>query len=282
LSASILEGREFDIRERHLEQSNSRPLPVVINQSAAHEFFGSAEPLGRRLSDVSNAYEVIGVVKDLPSPGSDRGAVEEVSSIPVIYMPMTRTDFAHSAADGIVVMVRSDRGGEAMEAVRRELAAIDPNVVIFHVHTLAGQIDDTLAGVRRGEFVYGGIGAFGLILAAIGLAGVTAYSVARRRKEIGIRMALGARQGQVLRLVLREGGALVMAGSVLGFLGAVALARIFSAFSSLFGPAFRAGMSDPRLLLGAPLLLASLAMLACYVPARRSAAVDPLKALREE
>ena len=282
LSAPVVAGREFDIREQRLEASKDRALPVVINQTAAQEFFGAAGAVGRRLSDASQSYEVIGVVKDLPAPMSNRGASQEVSSVPVIYMPMTRTGLVHSAADGIIVMVRSDRGADAMEGVRKELAAIDPNVAVFRVHTLAGQIDDTLANLRMGQFIYGGIGAFGMVLAAIGLAGVTAYSVARRRKEIGIRMALGARQGQVLRLVLREGGSLVIAGSVLGFLGALALSRVISALSSLFGPAFRAGMNDPRLLVGAPLLLAALAMLACYIPARRSAAIDPLKALREE
>jgi len=88
-------------------------------------------------------------------------------------------------------------------------------------------------------------------------------------------MALGARGGQVLRLVLREGGSLVMAGSILGFLGAVVVSPAFSAFGNIFGPAFHAGMRDPRLLPGA------LAMLACYMPARRSAAIDPLRALRK-
>jgi putative ABC transport system permease protein len=129
---------------------------------------------------------------------------------------------------------------------------------------------------------YGAIGSFGLILAAIGLAGVTAYSVARRRKEVGIRMALGARQGQVLRLIMREGGTLVIVGSLFGFLGAFGASRMLGAMSSVFGPAFAAGSRDPRLIVGAPLLLAGLAMLACYVPARRSAKVDPLMALREE
>jgi ABC-type antimicrobial peptide transport system permease subunit len=213
---------------------------------------------------------------------SDRGEEEEVAALPVMYIPLGGVDIRRSAIDGIIVMVRSYRGADALEGVRRELASIDPNVAVFHVHTAAGQIDDTLANLRMGEFVYGGIGVFGLILAAIGLAGVTAYSVARRRKEIGIRLALGARKGQVLRLVMREGGGLVIAGSVIGFAGAVVLARLFTALFSLFGPAFHAGMSDPRLLIGAPLLLAALAMLACYVPARRSAAIDPLKALREE
>jgi ABC-type antimicrobial peptide transport system permease subunit len=169
-----------------------------------------------------------------------------------------------------------------MEGVRKELAAIDPNVAVFNVHTLAVQVGDTLAYLRMSEFVYGGIGVFGLILAAIGLAGVTAYSVARRRKEIGIRMALGARTGQVLRLVLREGGSLVIAGSVLGLMAAFGLSRALAAFNSLFGPSFQAGAHDPRLVVGAPVLLAALAMLACYIPARRSAKIDPLIALREE
>jgi len=126
------------------------------------------------------------------------------------------------------------------------------------------------------------MGVFGLLLAAIGLAGVTAYAVAQRRKEIGIRMALGARKGQVLRLVLREGAALVSAGTFLGFLGAVALAKMLSALTHVFVEILKVGTNDPRLLLGAPLLLVGLALLACYVPARRAAMIDPLKALREE
>ena len=94
-------------------------------------------------------------------------------------------------------------------------------------------------------------------------------------------MALGARKAQVLRLVLREGAALVTAGTVLGFLGAYALAKTLSALTSTFVEALKVGTNDPRLLLGAPLLLAGLALLACYVPARRAAKIDPLKALRE-
>jgi ABC-type antimicrobial peptide transport system permease subunit len=136
--------------------------------------------------------------------------------------------------------------------------------------------------MRSALRTYGGIGLFGLVLSAIGLAGVTAYAVARRRREIGIRMALGARKGQVLRLVLREGTALIAVGTVLGFLGAVALAKTLSAVTSEFADAFKIGTNDPRLLVGAPLLLAGLAMLACYVPARRSAQIDPMKALREQ
>lgn len=106
---------------------------------------------------------------------------------------------------------------------------------------------------------YGGIGVFGLILASIGLAGVTAYAVARRTREIGIRMALGATTGQVLRLVMQEGAALVAAGTVLGFAGAVLISRALSAMTAELARAFGASTGDPFLLIGAPLLLAGLA-----------------------
>ena len=121
-----------------------------------------------------------------------------------------------------------------------------------------------------------------MILAAIGLAGITGYAVAQRRKEIAIRTALGASRAQVLRLVLREGAALVTVGTVLGFLGAIAMAKTLSALTSMFVDALKFGTGDPLLLIGAPLLLASVAMLSCYLPARRSAQMDPLRALREE
>jgi ABC-type antimicrobial peptide transport system permease subunit len=120
------------------------------------------------------------------------------------------------------------------------------------------------------------------VLSSIGLAGVTAYAVAQRRKEIGIRMALGATRQQVLALVLREGLSLVAAGIVVGFLGAVVLAKAMGSIATAFADAFQFGTNDPRLLVGAPLLLAGLALLACYVPARRATSIDPLRALREE
>jgi len=106
--------------------------------------------------------------------------------------------------------------------------------------------------------------------------------VTQRRKEIGIRMALGARKGQVLRLVLREGATLVTVGSILGFAGAFAIAKLLSAMTNILADALQVGTNDPRLLLGAPLLLMALTMIACYVPARKSIRIDPLKALREE
>jgi ABC-type antimicrobial peptide transport system permease subunit len=153
---------------------------------------------------------------------------------------------------------------------------------VFHVETLGAYLDRSRSALHYSMQTYGGIGVFGLVLAAIGLAGVTAYAVAQRRKEIGIRTALGATKSQVLRLVLREGAALVSLGTILGFLGAIAMAKIVSAFANMLVDALKFGMNDPLLLAGAPLLLAAVAMLACYMPARRATEIDPLKALREE
>ena len=149
------------------------------------------------------------------------------------------------------------------------------------MQTLSQYLELSRSVLRSALRTYGGIGLFGLVLSAIGLAGVTGYAVAQRRREIGIRMALGARRGQVLRLVLREGTALITVGTVLGFVGAFAMARIFSAMTNEFADAFKIGTNDRRLLVGVPFLLAALAMLACYLPARTAAKIDPLQTLRE-
>jgi ABC-type antimicrobial peptide transport system permease subunit len=216
------------------------------------------------------------VVRDLKS------GITTSQSESVMYLPLTRRDFASPPAGGMTIMVRSDAGRDALGGIRREIESIDPNLAVFNVQTLGEHLEISRSFLRLALNIYGGIGVFGLVLAVIGLAGVTAYAVARRRKEIGIRMALGARKAQVLRLVLREGAALVAVGTVLGFLGAIAMVKILSSLTSIFVDSFKVATNDPRLIVGAPLLLAGLAMLACYIPARRSAKIDPLKALREE
>jgi predicted permease len=280
LSEPVLGGREFEERDQRIDArtdgSKGVALPMILNQSAAHGLFGDANPVGRRITEDTQSYEVIGVVRDLKS-----GFVTGQSAA-VMYLPLTRRDFAQPPAGGMTIMVRSDAGTDALGGIRREIASIDPNLAVFNVRTLAEYLDMSKAYMRIATNMYGGIGVFGLVLAAIGLAGVTAYAVARRRKEIGIRMALGSTKGQVLRLVLREGIVLVAVGTVLGLLGAIVMSRGLSALTDIFTQAFQTGASDPRLLIGAPLLLAGLAMLACYIPARRSAKIDPLKALREE
>ncbi len=280
LSEPPIQGREFDERDQRVDTraggGKGVALPVLLNESAAHGLFGNADPVGQRITEDAQSYEVVGLVRDLKS-----GFITGQSSA-VMYLPLTRRDFAQPPAGGMTIMVRSDAGVDALSGIRHEIASIDPNLAVFNVRTLGEYLDMSKAYMRIAMNMYGGIGVFGLVLAAIGLAGVTAYAVARRRKEIGIRMALGSSKGQVLLLVLREGIVLVAAGTVLGFLGAIATSKGLSALTSIFGDAFQVGTNDPRLLIGAPLLLAGLAMLACYIPARRSAKIDPLKALREE
>lgn len=274
LSEPLQAGREFDEQDQRLEPDRARILPVVLSESAERRLFGQRNAIGQRVRDHQQSYEVVGVVRDFENGISGTQAV--------LYLPLTRRDFARPPAGGIVVMVRSDAGSDALAGIRDAIASLDPGLVIFNVRTLSAQLQVSRSAERFSVDTYGGIGMFGLVLAAIGLAGVTGYSVAQRRKEIGIRTALGASKAQVVRLVLREGVALVGVGAVLGFLGAIALAKILSTLMNMFVEALRFGTDDPRLLLGAPLLLALIAMLACYVPARSAAKIDPLKAIREE
>jgi ABC-type antimicrobial peptide transport system permease subunit len=169
-----------------------------------------------------------------------------------------------------------------MAAVRERMASLHPDLTVFDVHTMQEDLDRLNSLAQWESAMYVILGLFALLLTSIGLGGVTAYAVVRRRKEIGIRMALGARTLQVQGLVLREGTVLVAVGSALGVSGAFALARVFAAYSDVLARAFGPRGNNPLLLAGAPLALAGLAMLACYLPARRATEIDPMSALREE
>ncbi len=282
LNEPMLEGREFseqDQQQMDAALSNEAngaknvALPVVINETAERKLFGNQEALGKRLKGDGRGYEVVGVIRDLKDGMGN--------AQPVVYFPLTWRDFERPAAGGITIVVRSKNGTDALGGIRKEITNLDPNVNVFNVQTLNDYLDRSRATTKAAIQTYGGIGVFGLLLAAIGLAGVTAYAVAQRRKEIAIRTALGSSKAQVLRLVLREGAVMVSVGTVLGFAGAIALAKMLSSLLTIVDQ-LRAGMSDPRLLIGAPVILAAVALLACYVPARRSARIDPLVALREE
>lgn len=273
LSEPLLAGREFTAQDQRIEAETTTALPVVLNESAARAIFGRDSAIGRRVHDGKRAYEVVGVVNNL---GMGMGVSQSI-----MYLPLTRRDFVRPPANGMTILVRSDAGADALTAIRHQIASLDPKLELFNVHTLNDFLERSRASTSFAVDTYGGIGVFGLILAAIGLAGVTAYAVAQRRKEIGIRMALGARKGQVLLLVLREGMALVAVGTLLGFAGAFGLSKLLSALTSVFVQALKIGTGDLRLLIGAPVLLAALALMACYVPARRAAKIDPLNALRE-
>jgi macrolide transport system ATP-binding/permease protein len=281
LNEPIMAGREFDERDQRVDAeaaiASGAPvptLPLVLNEKAARALFGKDNPIGKHLRGERRAYEVVGVVPDRKDAGGTTQAIA--------YTPLTRHDFAQPPGGGIAIIARGHSAEDALGGVRSAVASMDPNLTLFNVQTLSEYLELIRSAIRSALRTLGGIGVFGLVLSAIGLAGVTGCAVAQRRKEIGIRMALGARKSQVLALVLRESATLIAVGTVIGFLGAVAVAKALSAFTTAFSDAVAVGVDDPRLLIGAPLLLAALALLACYIPARRAAKIDPIQALRQE
>ena len=276
LGVAVVLGREFT---RLDERPTSGALPAVINQAVADAFFGldgppgrgQDDPLGRTLRDEQRNFTVIGVVRDLKS-----GFVV-TTPVPTVFMTLS----AGVARQGVTLVVRGSGGGITSDIVNA-ISSVDPGLSVFNVGTADEQVRQLNVAARMASTIFGGIGVFGMILACIGLAGVTAYAVARRRKEIGIRMALGARGPQVLRLVMREGAVMVAVGSAIGIAIAAAVIRVLSALDSELDQVLRNGNSMLWLRAGAPLLLAALSLLACYLPARRLARVDPLASLREE
>jgi hypothetical protein len=218
-------------------------------------------------------FEVVGVARDV--------AEDFIASKkhPAMYFPLRPADYAQPSLRGVTLMVRGIPGVDVIGALQREISSTDPNLAPFNARSMTEQIAQFMSSLRSAAWTWNLIGAFGLILASVGLAGVTAYSVAQRKHEIGIRMALGAQKGDVLRLVMKEGAVVVTTGAIIGMAVTWAGIRLMSRF---FFSVASVRNFDPLLLVGAPLLLGSLALLACYLPARRSMRIDPASALRGE
>jgi predicted permease len=287
----VLRGRAF----RQQDEADGS-MTAIVSERLARDCWKDQDPIGRRLeigneeaprlseggrspiSKRAEAFEIVGVAKDVRD-GLNPGPADYPA---VIYLPLHPADYARPALHGVTIAVRAAPGVDAIGIVRREMWAIDAKLTPFDARSMAGQIGEMLFPVNVMLWTYTFIGVFGLILTSVGLAGVTAYSVARRRREIGIRVALGARSGDVLRLVMREGTVLVAAGTVTGLALAWAATRMLAAALSFIARTTGKSGPDPVLLVGAPLLLAVLALMACYLPARKSLRVDPVVALRQE
>ena len=271
LGVPLQRGTEFS-RQDFQSSSGRAAIPAVINHTAA-ELFG-VDPLGTIFRVEEKALQVAGIVTyGLPPPF-------RAAPSPTVFLPLTAQDLRRPRPQGIPVMVRA-RDGDGVEQARKVLNRIDASLTLFDARTVHEQIDDLYLVVRYTQAVYGIVGLFALVLASIGLAGVTAHAAMRRRKEIGIRMALGARSAQVLELVMREGAVMTALGACIGIALALGVARMLMALDSQLGQALLLGTHPIRLLAG-PAILIAVTALACYLPARRSARVNPLVALREE
>jgi len=260
------------IRGRFLtDDDNEKGEPVVlIDQTAAERFWPNEDPLGKQIQLPFGPQppwrRIAGVVGRSRSDGLD------APYTPHLFLPARQVPL-----NAMTVYIRTAASPEALEgAVRQEIQAVDPDLPVFGVRSLRSIISDSLASRRFAMQILGIFAATALLLAAIGIYGVMAYFVSQRVREIGVRMALGAQRGDVLKLVVRQGMSLALAGVVVGLLASIGLARLIS------GLLFGVSASDPITLAMFTILLAGVALLANYIPARRAAMVDPMVALRYE
>ncbi|HEY6412976.1 MAG TPA: FtsX-like permease family protein [Edaphobacter sp.] len=261
-----LAGRDF------AHEGPTAPKVAVVNEAFAHSLFKGANPIGQRVSGGGVTYQIIGVVSNIKS----RTLGEELS--PVLYRSLDQTvanDPSFEGGYSLLVRYTGDSAPLA-SAVRHEITTLDPTLAIFNTYTMEEHLRDALFLPRLAATLFGVFGFIGLTLAAVGLYGVMSYSVSRRTREIGIRMALGAQIGAVQRLIVRQGMTLALIAVAIGLPAALAVAKLSA--SILYG----VRPNDVATFVSVPLFLAAVTLLACWVPARRAARVDPQIALRCE
>lgn len=262
----LLRGRLFS-----LDDSASTPMVAVISESFARRYFPNQDPLGRHIvfgfpprGNVSR--EIVGVVADIHDVSLAKNAA------PMMYVP-----FAQAPIWGGDVVVRSRLStAEVADAIRAETGSIDKNLPVTEVESLPAGLHESVASQRFRTLLLGVFSGVALLLAAIGVYGVVSFSVSRRTREIGVRMALGATPANIRRVIIGESARLVLLGLATGIPAALILTHSLSAL--LFG----IKATDPITFLGVALLLILAALVAAYLPARRAMRVDPIVALRCE
>ncbi len=266
LKVPLLTGRGFS----EVDRAGAERV-IVVSESFARAHFPGQDPLGRRVSfnrvdDQQEWRAIVGVVGDVAYSGFEQGAE------PAVYVPQ-----AQDAYPGGYLVVRAARGQEPASlagVVRSELRAVDPGVALAQTGTLEAMLAAGLGQPRFRTVLLGGFGLLALVLAAVGIYGVMSYAVAQRSKEMGIRMALGARRQDVVRLVLRQSLGRVGVGLTVGLAGAFVTRRVME------GLLFGVTSLDPMVFLAVPALLLAVALAASWFPAHRAASADPADALR--
>jgi putative ABC transport system permease protein len=266
----LINGRLF------AESDDAKAPPVVVvNESLARNYFANENPLGKRIVSSGQTYAIVGVVGDVKHSALDEEAKAE------LYLPMgqssrrTMTLAVRASGDPLAVRASGDPL-QIVAAVRGQIRAVDTEMPIFNLQMMERLIDKSVAPRRFNMLLLGVFALVGLALAAVGLYGVMSYTVTQRTHEIGVRMAMGAQTDDVLRLIVGEGLKLTLIGALLGLGGALALTRLLKTL--LFG----VSATDPLTFIVIAALLIMVALLACWIPARRATKVDPLIALRHE
>jgi putative ABC transport system permease protein len=264
LQSMLLRGRSFTEGDE-----DGKPLVAIIDESTAHKYWPTRDPLGRRVRfgrDLSKPWtNVVGIVKDIKSDGLD------INGVPHIYV----STYQDSSKE-LSVVLRTSLPATLLEPqIRHEIQSIDPGLPVFNVSSMNDILDRSLASRRFSADLVGGFAGLAVLLASIGIYGLLAYMVSQRSREIGIRMVLGARRDDILRMFLRKGVALAGLGIVAGLVFSAATASMMA--SLLYG----VRPHDPAVFLIVPLLLFAIAVLASYLPARRATKVNPIVALRE-
>ncbi len=264
LSIPTLNGRDFSERDHP-----QAPPVVIVNEAFAREHFKGGDPIGQRLKlgwGGDEPKEIVGVV------GNVRHRALSDAARPEMYVPQAQ--FANA---GITLLVRSSLKLESLIApIKKEIHALDPQLPITDIKTLDEFRADSLAVPRFNTLLLGLFAGLALLLTAVGLYGVMSYSVTQRTNEIGIRLALGAQIGDVLRLIIGQGMRLVVTGVLIGLAASIALTRLMASLL------FEVSATDPLTFAGVASLLIGIVLLACYLPARRATKVDPMIALRRE
>jgi ABC-type lipoprotein release transport system permease subunit len=248
---------------------------ALVNQAFVRSYFPDGNPVGHRLgfgndsSEANATIEIVGVI------GDARYDDPKEKPTRMLFLPILQAGDETAFGSGLEVRTKRDPA-TAIPALRRAVSEVDPRVPIASVATLDRQIADALGTDRLFAQLVAGFGALALVLACVGLYGVVSQAVARRTNEVGIRMALGASRRDILVMILREAGSLVIIGLIIGLPASALASRLIT--TQLFGVT----AADPATLGLASATLASIAIIAGYLPARRASRLDPNSALRTE
>ena len=244
---------------------------AIVNEAFVQSIFGSQNPIGQRVSGGGVTYQIVGVA------GNIKSRTLGESTRPVLYRSLKQTIATDPSFLGYTVIVRTTGNPASLaESVRRQIHALDPAMAIFNEETMEEHVRTAYFLPRLAASLFGTFGFIGLVLAGVGLYGVMSYSVSRRTREIGIRMAMGAQPGTVERLVLRQGLALTLIAVAIGWPAAWMLSKLAASFLYGIQP------HDIFTFTIVPPFLIAIALAACYIPARRAASIDPMQALRAE